>query len=35
VFYFPPSDIWEMTMEELLFWYRGIVKVAKWRRNTR
>jgi len=30
VFRIPPSEIWEMDMEELAFWSRGTSKIAKW-----
>ena len=27
---FPPSEIWEMTIDELLFWAKNIKRIDKW-----
>ncbi len=29
-FHFPESEIWEMSMERLDFWSRGVRKVQEW-----
>jgi len=34
VYKFQPSEIWEMTMEEIAFWKKGTSKILKWKENT-
>ena len=29
-FHFQPSEIWEMDLDELHFWCKGIAQVAAW-----
>jgi len=30
-FKFPPSELWEMNMDDLNFWDKGAGQIAKWK----
>jgi len=33
-FHFSPESLWDMTIEDMMFWTEGIKKVKEWQDNS-